>query len=27
MFGGLGERVLAFAKYKLPYKNYPKGNH
>ncbi len=24
-FGGLGERVLAFAKYKLPYKNYPKG--
>jgi sodium/potassium-transporting ATPase subunit alpha len=23
----LGERVLAFARYRLPYKDYPKGNH
>ena len=26
-FGGLGERVLAFAKYRLPYQNYQKGKH
>ncbi len=26
-FGGLGERVLAFAKYRLPYNNYQKGKH
>jgi hypothetical protein len=26
-FGALGERVLAFARYRLPVEKYPKGNY